>query len=288
MPEKQFGPLPKWAERIGAETADLDCTVGVQPDFIPRLPVRIVPSDHGNLLSAATVKDVIEHTQRIVTFIAYDVVNGNRTDFSDLRSVDSAILEYSRLRIEPFEEGSFVIPTVLSESPVKIQANGQQGTFTGNQILSRFVEVMDGVSRDNIAVASIGLLQSIESLAIVLRREAECIEYHPIGMHGQSDRQVRIAIDNQFIARVSARRKNRQDPKEVPDSLEGVLTAVDLTQGTLKLKVNGKTVSGTFSPFMTDFVANSLRKTVRINGVVEYRGSTPKHIRAFFSESLED
>jgi len=284
----RLGSAPTWARNIAGREADfdVDCTAGIQPDFAPRLPVRVIPVSHQNSLSAATVRDVIDRTQRIVTYAAYEVVNGIRPDFADLRSVDEPIVRYATLQIEPFEEGSFVIPTVLKESPTRILSRGTEREFTGSQIVQRFAEAMCTAGEQG-ANASIGLVQSIESLGAILRREVERIEYFPIGLPNMADHCQKITVDSAYINRVTETRKQRQDPEVIADHLIGTLTAVDLSTGKLKLSVNGQTINGTFSLFMTDLLVESLRKSIRLEGVVEYHNQVPRYIRAFFAEPVE-
>lgn len=284
-----FGPPPFWAAGTGADASatDLDFTVGREPDYAPRLPIRIIPTNGRHSLSAATVRDIIDTTQKIVSYVAYEVVNGIRTDFANLKLVDRSILDYSTLQIEPFQEGSFVIPTALKESPAKFQANGEERELSGSLIVQRFADVMDQADQDNLHV-SIGLVQSIENLGVVLRREAEVIEFSPVGFRGAAGRKKVIRVDQTFIAKVTETRIRRQDPKEIPDTVEGVLIAIDLTNGKLKLETESGVVNGTYSSFITDILAESLRKRVRLSGVVQFKNKKPHFIRAFFSEKADD
>ncbi|MES2792721.1 MAG: hypothetical protein V4719_24120 [Planctomycetota bacterium] len=284
-----FGPPPFWANKIKGNEASADSTftVGREPDYAPRLPIRIVPTDGSHSLSASTVRDIIDTTQKIITYIAYEVVNGVRADFANLKLVDRSIIDYSTLQIEPFREGSFVIPTALNEIPRNVNAEGQEKELSGSQIVERFADVMENAQHENLN-ASIGLVQSIENLGIVLRREAEVIEFSPVGFKGAGGLKRPISVTRSFIEKVTATRKRRQDPKEVPDSLVGVLIAVDLTNGKLKIKTETGTVSGTFSSFMTDTLVESLRKRIRLHGVVELQHSKPRFIRAFFSDVAEE
>jgi hypothetical protein len=285
----QFGPAPFWATRIkNDETVRAgEFTVGIEPDYAPRLPIRMVPSDGRHSLSAATVRDIIDTTQKIITYVAYEVVNGVRADFANLKLVDRSIVDYSTLQIEPFQEGSFYIPTALTEESAKVKTNGKECDLSGSQIIERFADVMQNADQDNLN-ASIGLVQAIENLGIVLRREVDLIEYHPVGFKGAAGTKKVISVNQKFVGKVSETRKRRQDPKEMPDVIDGVLTAVDLTNGKLKLETESGTISGTFSSFMTDTLVESLRKKVRISGVVEYKNSKPKFIRAFFFEPQDE
>jgi hypothetical protein len=282
--------LPKWARHLKnvSEIADTDCTTGLQPDFAPRLSIRVIPVSQRSTLSASTLRDVIDQTQRIVTYAAYEVVNGIHLDFSDLRQVDSKIVEFATLMVEPFEEGSFVIPTAMKDAPTKIKGEDQERDFTCNEVIKRFTDAFEEVT-ENAERTSIGLVQSIENLGTILKREAERIEYSPIGIPGETVRHDAIVVDSTFVRRVSAARKKRMDPKSAPDALTGTLIAVDLAKATFKLEFESRrTIRGTFSPFMADVMAQSLRKRIIVEGVVEYVGRTPKHIRASFASQVDE
>ncbi|WP_397570450.1 hypothetical protein [Schlesneria sp. T3-172] len=281
--------LPKWARSVAdiRDFEDLDCTTGVQPDFAPRLSIRVIPTSNKSSLTATTLRDVLDQTQRIVTYSAYEVVNGVRLDFSDLRQVDTKIVEFATLQVEPFEEGSFIIPTAMKDAPTSIKNNVAEREYTCNEVIQRFSEVFHGIG-DQSKQASIGLIQSIESLGAILNREAERIEYSPIGIPGESERHKVITVDRDFIHKVSEVRKQRTDPKDVADSLKGTLVAVDMARATFKLELwPRKTIQGTFSPFMADVMAQSLRKKVSVEGVVQYVNETPRSIRAFFATQIE-
>ena len=60
-----------------------------------------------NTLAAHTVSEVIDLTQKLAHFAAYDEVRGANPDFADIRSMGSDVLAFSRLTLEPFEAGSY-------------------------------------------------------------------------------------------------------------------------------------------------------------------------------------
>src|SRR5262249_42514693 len=146
------------------------------------------------------------------------------------------VLELARLRVEPFDVGSFVIPGILAEDPIVIPVNGQTNAFTGHGVLERFVEIMNGAaSRGGPSQTSVGALQAIEELGKILRREAVLIEYRPMGFSQEPTEPTSILVDRQYVDAVSANRKFRVDPRSAPDQLNGVLTAVDLAESKFKM-----------------------------------------------------
>jgi hypothetical protein len=93
---------PKWAREQMAVYASLSDTphTGTEPDTAPRLPIRIVPSNEHNRLTAATLVDVIATSQRIVTFASCEAAFGINPDFADLRTADAR----QTMNVEPVED----------------------------------------------------------------------------------------------------------------------------------------------------------------------------------------
>ena len=166
---------------------------------------------------------------------------------------------------------------------------GQEQEFSSHQIVEQFISVFEAAPGESNRASSFGVLQAIEDLGKILRREAERIEYYPVGMRGTKGISRQVTVTSEYISKVAKHRKRRQDPRTIPDFIEGVLTAIDTTQGTLKIKVQQNlSVKGSFSPFMTEHLIKSLECRVRIHGVVEYHGTVPHFIRGFVSEPAGD
>ena len=146
---------------------------------------------------------------------------------------------------------------------------------------------MNGVAADGPEFpASIGLIQPVEELGKIVRREAGQIEFSAIGLTGKTSVS-RVLVDEKHIASVTENRKKRQDPKTIPDSLSGVITAVDVAEGRFKIRLPDKTtVRGTFEKLIQEQMIHALNSNATIDGVVEYINGRPNHIRAFcFDES---
>ncbi len=248
--------------------------------------MRLLPFAGGHSVSSSTVRDSIDVTQRILSYVGHDLVLGPQAEFDDLRRTDERgkqIKELARMQIEPFEEGSFVIPCVLSEQSVVF--DGRE--LSGHDVLARFVDVMEsiGTERANELPVSIGLLQTIEDLGRITRREAN-IEYAP---NAKNHRQ-KLFVDDRFLETVTTARKHRLCPTSRPDAVEGYLIALDVEKGHLRLKLKDdhkSVVKGTFERLAEPKLIQCFNRLVRLSGVVEYVNNHPRHIRTFFAELLE-
>jgi hypothetical protein len=292
MSDRRFVDFePAWLKSKSAARDFLADTpaLGVIHASAPKLPTRIVPRDGGNTISVLTLIDTVAATQRILNFASYEAIYGVHLDFSDLRSLESHVLELAKMHVEPFEDGSFVIPASLGQDGFGVTVEGTKKELYPADVLSRFVDMMDGVARDGPRFqACIGAIQAIEELGKVLRREAATIEYYPIGFGGYCQSPKRIHVDQAYVDLVSAARKSRQDPRIKPDHLEGTLTAVDLIRGTFKVKTEERqTISGTYTPFMEDRMISSLGRPVRLFGDAEYRHFRIRSLRAVDIETPE-
>src|SRR5205807_443178 len=114
---------PGWARSAKKRTpVDEPPTIGLALPSAPRLPTRIIPQDDGRTISALSLCDAVDTTQRIVNYASYEAVNGVHLGFTDLRSTEAQpALRLAKLRIEPFEDGSFVIPATLPEETLPVE-----------------------------------------------------------------------------------------------------------------------------------------------------------------------
>jgi hypothetical protein len=266
-------------------------TTGLEPEHAPRLNARIIPKTGTSKISALTLADTVSITQRIVNYVGCEVVYGVRLDFADLRSVENSVLKYAKLHVSPFEEGSFVIPSTLTEEAVEISVDGDVRRFYTSELLARFADVMSGVYDDQAFPTSIGLIQAIEDLGKILRREASEIEYGAIGYAGAlSNTPKRISVDRNYVDQVAKHRRYRQNPHEKPEDLQGFLTAVDISEETYKLRMlpGRQTVTGSFVAFIKDKMIDFLGCPVRISAIVEYTNDRPVFAKALEIDLIED
>src|SRR5688572_27148724 len=115
MAERRFVSPPKWAI-AGSPALDDPPFTGAVPELAPRLPIRLLPRENGHVITALTLGQVATATQRILNYASYEVIHGPSPEFADLRSAESEVIALAQLEVEPFEEGSFVIPARLSEN----------------------------------------------------------------------------------------------------------------------------------------------------------------------------
>lgn len=272
---------PKWPKDSSFVLPDVPMT-GSEPPYEPRLPTRLLPSDGGNRISVNTLTDTAKITQRVLQYVGHDLAHGTHIGFSDLRTLDSQVALLAAMKIEPFEEGSFVIPAVLSEKPIQI---GEK-TFNGRNVLERFSEIMAMIEESKNPKTSIGLLQSVHELGRIVRREAE-IEYWPSWSSSFS----RIRVNERFLKNAAEAKESLRGVSIIPDQVEGRLVGLDIVKGTLRItwsQDNRMTVSGTFEDLMQPILMSSLGENVRLWGVIEFRRRKPHHIRTFTVERIED
>jgi hypothetical protein len=286
---------PKWArEGLRRISAPDDMpNLGFPPILAPRLPTRIVPKNNTNQISVITLVETVSATQRLLYYAGYETVHGVRLDFADLRQIDSqiSVSQISKLNVEPFEEGSFIIPASLSEEEeIEVTKDGEKITFRAQDVLQRFVDILEGVStgRPDFPVC-IGALQVIEDLGKVLNREANILEYSPAGFSRSPSERKNLVVDRILVDFAAASRKYRLSPQSISDLLEGQLTAVDIIRGSLKLKLpNRDSISGTFTDQIQDHIIRYLGRQIRLSGIVEYKQKKPTSIRANDVELIED
>lgn len=278
--------IPRWAQiRLKSDAAKQETPdIGVEPPYVPKLPTRLIPFSGRSAISSLTLSDVVSTTQRILNYISYEVVYQASSDVIDLRSAGDDVLSLAKLTIDPFDEGSFVIPGTLTEDVIKV--NGKE--FSGADVLERFEQVMRSVSSlAGDVPASISILQAVEELGRITRREA-FIEYRPSSPRVKRDSYRPVIIDNDFIATVSQIRKQRVDPHSRFDSVEGKLIAIDLGHSSLQLRMDDKTVvKGAFGEFARPLLIDSVNKRVRLSGTVTIERRRVKFINTVVAELVE-
>lgn len=158
--------VPRWAQEEGHDFSVLDETpnIGFEPPYAPRLSTKLIPTHDESTVSGLTLIDTVLVTQKILTYSAQEAAFGVQYEFADLRSVDSALEELARMRIEPFEQGSFVIPAVLEERSVSVKDRTGSHDVSSRDILKRFVTVLEGVDRSHEFAASIGVVAAVQEL----------------------------------------------------------------------------------------------------------------------------
>ncbi len=282
---KQF--VPRWARENASDYEQLALmpNSGTQPELKPKLVTRLLPFEGGNAISAKTLVDAASTTQRILQFVGHDIAYGSDSAFSDLRTLNRDVLGLSTMKIEPFEEGSFVIPATLPEDAFEV--NGKK--FNGKDVLERFTEVLSSLSGREMGAShiSMGLVQSIYDLGRIVRREAS-IEYTSTWGGGGQPEVSSFLVDDQFVKHISNVRTARIDRDIIPDELTGRLTALDINQGKLSLTLEDKTtVTGTFELFMQATLVECMNDYIQVWGVIERIRGTPNHIRVFSVERID-
>lgn len=284
--------VPAWAKEHKSSILDETPNIGIEPNHAPRLPTRLIPKGGESFVSALTLIDTVQITQKILTYSAQEAAFGIQYEFSDLRSVDSSIAGLAKLRIEPFEEGSFVIPATLDEKIVELAAASptqKSRTISTRDVLARFVDVIEGVGTNSEFAACIGVVNAVQELGRVIRRETEAIEYLPSGLASQPKGGLRLSINQSYVERVTENRERRLNIDYKPDHVIGRLIAVDLGRATLRIKLHGGSeVPGNFEPMAADAVASSLNRDVKLYGVVARRPNKQlTFVRAFTCEVLD-
>ncbi len=290
MTSRHPSTIPKWAVAAAENAAmrDLaDCAfIGVEPETkTPRLPTRITPSEGGQMLSAQSTAEIIFLNQRLIQFAGMEVAYGVRQEFSDLRRLSGELRHLTKVRIEPFQEGSLVIPCVLESEPVEILVGSRHKRFTGHDLLDRFSEVLEGIGTDGEQFdTSLGMLQAVRDLNQVLRRDAESIEFVPISRVEHRP----ITVNRSYVSNVEGVIRYRIEPTEFRQEIAGYVTAVDLTKQTFNLRLADRnTISGTYTDFVRQSAIQILGRNVTCVGEVQYVGGNPQFVRAFRFDVVE-
>lgn len=288
--------IPKWIRDATEEDEILKgCpTVGTPGESAPRIHTRIIPISGIQRISARTVSDIINQTQNLVMYAGYDVYHGVNPDFADLRSVNADVVYLTQLVIEPFEEGSFVIPSRLETDPIQKKGSSEQlEMVTAEDVVRRFGEMFSQVVSQNYATqVSIGAIHTMESLGRTIDREAKAIEFSTFDSFGQSVCRESMKMDAIFADCVRKVRLSRQPTEEKMDTLEGYVTAIDVSKRTIRLtlKSSNRRVCGTFSIHQTPLMVESLvnRTVIRLEGYVERKGKNPSSIQVLSAEAVAD
>lgn len=280
-PTKKIDFQPRWYRNATPELrnalADFAGS-GSNPLNWPRIVTRILPSSGFSGLGASTVSEVIELTQKLANYAAYDTVRGINPDFADMRSMGAELFAFSKLTIEPFEEGSFIIPARL-ESPDLIENDQQENAISAERIANRFGSIFEEIgSKDSSTSISIGALQTMQQLNRTLNREASAIEFSTFDRYEQRSGFQRVDLD--FVKRVDSVIKNRQPSVQKLDSLQGKVTALDIEKGELRLTLKNQRdrIKGTFSIMLHPTMLESLGHQIEVFGSISFRSGLPQSI----------
>lgn len=279
--------IPRWARQSAGDYESLGSMPhsGVQPEYRPKLVTRLLPADGGSLISARTLVDTANTTQRVLQYVGQELAFGPNSASTDLRTIGKEIADLSAMKVEPFEEGSFIIPAILPEEVFEI--NGKK--LTGSDVLERFYALLEAFSgnTDGQQSVSLGLVQSVYDLGRIVRREA-AVEYTPIWGHSGLQNTKSFVVDASFIDHVSKIKATLVDRNVTPNSLKGRLTALDINRSSLSLTLPDKsTVKGSFELLMQPTLIDCMNEWVEVWGVVESMGGNPTFIRVFTVERLE-
>jgi hypothetical protein len=282
---------PRWMRQCTDANRILDETpaTGSLAEVSPRINARLLPIGGSHTLSAKTLSEAIGLTQQIVQYAGYDVYHGFNPDFADLRSLSPEVVSLTRLTVEPFDEGSFVIPTRLEASPLAIQEAEGPRMVTAEDVVRRFDEILAALRQSSSSVqVSIGAIQVVESLGRVIRREAEAIEFSSFGALGQPSGELRV--DEEYIGRVNKVRESRRPTQATLETLEGQVTALDIREGKLQLSIEGhrRRATGHFTMMFLPSLLESLGRRVRLRGLVAWRKNAPISIQVEDAELLGD
>jgi len=248
----------------------------------PRIVTRIVPGDGSLGISAKSLSETAAATQAIASYAGNDVCQGFNPDFADLRSLSPEVQQLTRLTVEPFEPGSFVIPNVFETYSVEVQTADANKVVTAQEVAARFAEIMNSFVQPHARPAvSIGVIQAIEALSPMLRRERAVVEFNGHDALGTPFQTV--LVNAEYIANVRLAKEARQSTFGAVEELEGVVTALDIRKYTLQLNVpNQKSrVRGAFPPLYLQSLLESLGQRVRLKGYITWKEDLPVSINVF-------
>lgn len=258
---------------------------GSIPEGPPRVHTRLILPGHANGVSAKSLSETVELTQTIIQYAGCDAYHGVNPDFADLRSAGPAVFQLSKLTVEPFDEGSFVIPAKLDAVEVEAPSAEQPRKVSAQDVLNRFQTILTVFQKSQpVTEVSIGALQALEALGRVMRRENAVVEYSLFDTLSRPAPPLPVTLETiGRVSRVRAARRPSQGPLEM---LEGRVTAIDIVDQELQLSLldGGRRVKGTFSALFQPSLVVSLGRRVRLRGVVERRGRRPVAIQI---ESVE-
>jgi hypothetical protein len=282
---------PRWWREPSGQDLSLEAgpLAGSIPEGPPRIYTRLVLRGGARGVSAKTLSEAVDLTQVVVQYAGCDVYHGVNPDFADLRSAGAEVFQLARLTVEPFEEGSFLIPPKLEAPEVKAPAGGQRRKVTTQDVVQRFDGILTAFQGEQpVTEVSIGAIQAVEALGRVIRREAESIEYCLFDTIGRPARP--ILVTPETITRVAQVRQARRPSQARLETLEGTVTALDLVEQRLQLSLDpsGVRVKGTFSMLFQPTLVERLGRRVRLHGAVERRGKRPVSIQVQSVEVPEE
>ncbi|WP_417734553.1 hypothetical protein [Rosistilla oblonga] len=283
------GFAPRWYRNADQQTrAALAETslLGVPAPQSPQIITRLLPNAGGQTLAASAVAKVIELTQRLAHYAAQDLVVGINPNFADMRSISAEVQAFSRLAIEPFEEGSFVIPTQLESQDFETESGDQIAT---EQIAQRFSDILLTISSGQRATEiSIGALQTVRQLNATINTAASVVEYQTIDRFQQATAAMRV--DAEFMGRVRKIIDGRQPSAERLDSLTGTVTALDILRGQIQLTVDDRKqrIKGSFHKMLQPTMLESLGRVVKLYGAISYKHDQPVEISIQEAELIDE
>ncbi len=203
---------PRWA------TAGLPlpepAALGTPLPFAPRLPTRIHPLRDQHLIPAPVLRDLIDHTQRLVFIAAQVAAFGQNPDFSDVRTIDKNVQRVATLNISPFAEGSFVIPAELEDLSATVTDRGESRELTATAVVNSFSDLMaalapaatsetalPAIRRDPTAGMPIGFIQTVEDIGKMLGRHIERVDY--LAETGPVPAGRPVSVDRAFAQRAT-------------------------------------------------------------------------------------
>jgi hypothetical protein len=286
--------VPRWARAASSEhleaVGDTPFTGGRPYDW-PRIVARALPSTGRNCLDSKSVVEIIEMSQRLTQYAACDEILGFNPNFADLRQLEGSIVALSKLTIDPFEEGSFVIPARfeaddLDTSELRTDTTAEPKLVSTEQIATRFGTILESVITDATTI-SIGALETIKQMHRTLKRDVIAIEFATFDRLEQ--RRKFQLVDPSYMQRVDSAIKHRQTTVTRLEYLSGRITALDLHREELKLSIAGQRdrVEGKFQAFLHQTLLDALGKKVELYGKVDFRGGRPKSISIHQAEILE-
>lgn len=282
---------PKWyttarpEDLVGLES---EPWIGSQPLVFPRVTTRIIPLSGTAALSAKALSEIIENTQKVANYAAYDVVNGLNPEFADLRSMGQELLKFSLLTVEPFEEGSFVIPARFEAAALEAVGDRNR-TVTTDEVAERFQEIFKALNTSAPSTGvSLGALQTVDALTRTLEKISADLEFTATNSYSEPFELVRT--DAQYRARVQSVIRHRRPTSQCLETLEGRVTALDIVQGKLLLSMAGPEdrIRGAFPTTLHPKLMESLGRQVQLFGLIERRGGRPVRINIQDSETLDD
>jgi hypothetical protein len=267
---------PRWMRELNERDREIlsgPAFADVAPPASPRIDMRIVTQGEASGVTARALVAVVQQTQALVSHAGCDLFYGFDPGFTDLRSASAEVFQLTQLTIEPGEEGSYILPARLDARPAEVVEAEARRRITTEDVVHRFVHILSSAGDPAAAEqVSLGALRDVEELGRLLKREASLIEYQPVNSEGRFERAV--SVDLGYLERVTKIRTARQPTRTLLETLEGKVTALDLDEETLQLRLEGSTrrVKGTFSRLLHPVLISFLDRRVRLHGQVTRRG----------------